>query len=121
MPAASVKLAEVRSKIVFQKHPALARLGRFDATLAGVDAQDGRRHAQEASGFLQVEGAHGLLLVMVGHPHVVATRLALRLAADVGLQLLRVLPHRVAVVRLQRLEVLAHPVVKLRDALSRHE
>ncbi|HEX6397062.1 MAG TPA: hypothetical protein VFZ95_06540 [Steroidobacteraceae bacterium] len=55
MPAASVKLAEIRGKVVFEEHPALARLGRFEATLAGVQAQDGRRHAEEARGFLQVE------------------------------------------------------------------
>jgi hypothetical protein len=42
LPAASVKLTEIRSKIVFKEHPAFARLGRFEATLAGVQAQDGR-------------------------------------------------------------------------------
>jgi hypothetical protein len=42
LPAASVKLAEIRGKVIFEEHPALARFGRFEAALAGVQAQDGR-------------------------------------------------------------------------------
>jgi len=41
LPAASVKLAEVRGKVVFEEHPPLARLRRFDAALSGVQAQHG--------------------------------------------------------------------------------
>lgn len=101
MPSASVKLAEIRSKIVFEEDPPLARLGRFDAPLAGVQAQHGRGHAQELGRFVQVEGAHGLALPMAAHPHVVAARLQLGLAVGVRLQSLRNLPRRVVVVGLK--------------------
>ena len=101
MPAGSVKLTEIRSKIVFEEDPALARLGRFEATLAGMQAQDGRGHAQELRGFVQVERAHGLVLVMAAHPHVVAAGLEPRLAVGIRLQALRDFPARVVVVRLK--------------------
>jgi len=101
LPSASVKLTEIRSKVVFEEHPALARLGRFDSALAGVQAQDGRGHAQEVRRFVQVVCAHGLVLSMGIHPHVVATGLQPRLAVGVLLQSLRNLPGRIVVVGLQ--------------------
>lgn len=88
MPAGSVKLTEIRSKIVFQEDPALARFRGFNAALSGVQAQHGRRHVQPRGGLVQVERAHGLVLVMVGNPHVVAPRLGPDLAVQVGLQAL---------------------------------
>lgn len=107
MPAASVKLTEIRSKVVFEKHPALARFGGFEAALAGVAAQDGGRHSQEGRRFVEVERAHRLLPFMAVQPHVVATRLRPGLAPDVGLQRLRELLGRILVVRLQRVQELA--------------
>jgi hypothetical protein len=41
LPSASVKLTEIRSKVVVEEHPPLARLGRFDAALARVQPQHG--------------------------------------------------------------------------------
>jgi hypothetical protein len=41
LPAASVKLAEIRGKIVFEEHPTLTGFGRFESALAGVQAQNG--------------------------------------------------------------------------------
>jgi hypothetical protein len=38
LPSNSVKLTEIRSKILFKEDPTLARLGRFDTALAGVQA-----------------------------------------------------------------------------------
>ena len=99
MPATSVKLTEIRGKVVFEEHPALARFGRFEAALASVDAQDGWRHAQEVSGFLQVKAAHGLLRFMAVQPDVVAARLGPRLAADVAAQAVGKRPHGVVVIR----------------------
>ena len=110
MPAASVKLAEIRGKVVFEEHPALARLGRFEAALASVDAQHGGRHVQEASGLLQVETAHALLPFMAVQRHVVAPRLGLGLAADVAPQAVGILPHWVVVIGLQRVQEFAHPL-----------
>ena len=75
MPTASVKLAEICSKIVFEEHPALARLGGLEAALTRVTTQDGWGHAQELGGFGQVERAHGLPLSMAAQPHVVAPAL----------------------------------------------
>ena len=86
----SVKLTEIRSKVGFEEDPALARLGRFEATLTGVQAQDGGRHAQELRRFVQVEGRHGLALSMVVHRPVVAACLRPGLAADIGLHAFRV-------------------------------
>jgi hypothetical protein len=54
LPSVSVKLAEIGGKVVFQEHPALPRFGRPKAALPSVEAQDGRRHVQEARGFVQV-------------------------------------------------------------------
>lgn len=101
MPAGSVKPVQVGSKVVFKEHPALARLGGSEATLAGVQAQDGRGHAQELRGLVQIEGPHGLVLPMAAHPDVVAPRLESRLSVGVGLQSLRNLPARVVVVGLK--------------------
>jgi hypothetical protein len=102
LPAASVKLTEIRSKVVFEEHPALARFRGFEAALARVATQDGGRHAQERGGFGQVERAHGLSLFMAVQPHVVAPRLGLGLAPDVGLQAFGKLPRRIVVIRLER-------------------
>jgi hypothetical protein len=89
LPAASVELTEVRGKVVFQEHPALARFGRFDATLACVLAQDGGRHVQEARRLVQVEGSHALLPIMAAHPDVVATCLGAGLPVHVALHACR--------------------------------
>ena len=89
MPSVSVKLTEIRSKVGVEEDPALARLGRFEAALAGVQAQDGGRHAQELRGFVQVECLHGLTLSMVAHGHVVPTSLRLGLPTDIGSHALR--------------------------------
>lgn len=101
MPSASVELAEIRGKVVFEEHPALARLGRLEPALAGVLAQDGRRHAQEPRRFLQVERAHGLPPVIVGHPDVVAACLRPGLAADEVAQAFGKLPRGVLEVVLE--------------------
>lgn len=98
----SVKLTEIRSKVAFEEDPALARFRGFDAALAGVQAQDGGRHAQESRGFVQVEGLHGLVLSMAIHPHVVAMRLRPGLASDIAFQAFGELPRWVVVVRLKR-------------------
>lgn len=100
MPAASVKPAEIRGKVVFQEHPPFARLGCFDAALAGVQPEHGGRHAQERGGFLQIERPHGLASIGV-RPHVVAAGLGLGLALDIVLQAFREIPRRVVVVRLK--------------------
>lgn len=84
MPSTSVKRAEIDSKIVFEEHPTLAWLGRFDEAVAGFLAQHGGRYVQELRGFAQVERAHDLVLVMAGHPRVVATGFEHRLALHVG-------------------------------------
>jgi hypothetical protein len=60
LPSASVKLTEIRSKVVFEEHPALARFRGFEAAFARVPPQHGGRHAQEARRFVQVEGSHWL-------------------------------------------------------------
>jgi hypothetical protein len=60
LPSASVKLTEIRSKVVFEEHPALARLRGFEAPFARVAAQHGGRHSQEARRFVEVEGSHRL-------------------------------------------------------------
>ncbi len=98
----SVKLIEIRSKVGFEEDPALARFRGFDAALACVQAQDGRRHAQESRRFVQIERLHGLALSMTVHPHVVAMRLCPSLASDVAFQAFRKLPRRIVVVRLKR-------------------
>ena len=101
MPAGSVKPVQVGGKVVFKEHPALARLGRFDAPLAGVEAQHGRGHAQELGRFVQIEGAHGSVLGMAVHPDVVATGFQPRLAVGVGLQPFRNLAGWVVVIGLK--------------------
>jgi hypothetical protein len=60
LPSASVKLTEIRSKVVFEEHPALARFRGFETAFARVAAQHGGRHSQEARRFVEVEGPHRL-------------------------------------------------------------
>jgi hypothetical protein len=60
LPSASVKLTEIRSKVVFEEHPALARFRDFEAAFAGMAAEHGGRHAQEARRFVEVEASHRL-------------------------------------------------------------
>lgn len=100
MPAASVKLAEIHGKVIFKEHPTLARFGRFEAALPGVQAQDGGRHAQEARGLLQAKSAHALSPFMTVQPHVVAPGLAFGLSADVTLYPFGKLSHRIVVIGL---------------------
>lgn len=83
MPSSSVKLTEIRSKVVFEEHPALARFCALEPALTRVQTQDRWRHAQEQRGFLQVERAHGLVLFMVAHSRVVAPRFQTDLAIHI--------------------------------------
>lgn len=106
MPSESVKLTEIRSKVGVEEDPPLARFRGFDAALAGVQAQDGGRHAQELRRFVQVECAHGLLLSMVAHRHVVATRLRPGLPPDIS-------PNALGEDMLRRIEVGLHGVQEL--------
>jgi hypothetical protein len=63
LPSTSVKLAEIGRKIVVEKHPALARLRRFDEPAPRALAQDSGRQAQEGRRLPQVQRVHDSALI----------------------------------------------------------